>query len=149
MTSVASTNPIRLFADAQSAAVAGDPHELPEALGDCPPELTAKLRSYLAGYEAGALAAFTIAERPIEPPLPVVDADGLGELLGVSGATVRRFRSAGKLPQTLELEGEMRWARSVILDWIDAGCPDKAKWEQSRQLDNSPRRRRRPSRKDR
>lgn len=144
----ASTHPIRPFADAHARAAAGDPSELPEALADCPPELAGKLRAYLAGYEAGALAALTVAEKPIAPPSPVVDADALGELLGVSGATVRRLRSAGKLPPTIDLDGGMRWPRSVILDWIDAGCPDAKEWGQILQLDNEPRRRRRPTRKD-
>jgi predicted DNA-binding transcriptional regulator AlpA len=77
----------------------------------------------------------TKALKPIAPaaptPVPVlIGAESVGQLIELSGRTVRRYRSMGKLPAPLKVGGAVRWRRQEILDWIAAGCPDRRTWEQ-------------------
>ena len=58
-----------------------------------------------------------------------VDANRLAELLELSVRTIRRLDSAGKLPRPVRIGGAVRWSVSEITHWLDAGCPDRQRWE--------------------
>jgi prophage regulatory protein len=53
----------------------------------------------------------------------------LAGMLDVSLRQVWRLNSAGKLPKPVRLGGSVRWARQEVLDWFEAGCPDRKTWE--------------------
>ena len=54
----------------------------------------------------------------------LIDARELARLLSVSKPTVLRMRDDGKLPPSISLTSQcVRWRRSAVLTWIDAGCP--------------------------
>jgi predicted DNA-binding transcriptional regulator AlpA len=78
----------------------------------------------------------------------VYDTVGLGQALGLSDRTVRRLDAAGKIPRALRVGGSKRWRLDEIRDWLAAGCPDRARWEQMKKTylnDRIPTGRRRPS----
>jgi predicted DNA-binding transcriptional regulator AlpA len=67
-----------------------------------------------------------------------VYAGGDAELLGrkesavLCGTAVRtwdRLVSSGKTPRPIRLGGRPMWRRRVLLQWIEAGCPDRDRWE--------------------
>ena len=50
------------------------------------------------------------------------------ELLALSTRTFDRMRSAGLIPQPVELRGKTkRWSRVELDAWIAAGCPPPAR----------------------
>lgn len=58
----------------------------------------------------------------------LLNARDAARLCGVSPATWHRLTSAGKNPPSLKIGGSVRWRRSDISSWIDAGCPDRRTW---------------------
>ncbi len=50
------------------------------------------------------------------------------QLLGVGERTLTRWADEGRAPRGLKLtpgrRGAIRWRRSELLAWIQAGCPD-------------------------
>lgn len=48
----------------------------------------------------------------------LLDADGVGEKLQVTGRTVRELASRGELPRGLRIGGSVRWRESEIDAWI-------------------------------
>ena len=57
----------------------------------------------------------------------LLTAPQIAELLQLSTRTVWRLRSAGKLPNPVEIGGSVRWNRDEIQRWITAGCPDQSR----------------------
>lgn len=51
----------------------------------------------------------------------LLTARDLAERLGVDVRTVRRWRSAGRLPRAIELGGVVRWDPAVVREWIASG----------------------------
>jgi predicted DNA-binding transcriptional regulator AlpA len=78
---------------------------------------------------------------PPADPTPTSPGDGrllvsareLARLLSVSVATIRRLDAAGKLPRSVRLAGSVRWRLDDIRRFCEAGCPDRAEWERSRE----------------
>ena len=58
-----------------------------------------------------------------------IDAKRLGELLGLSVRTIRRLDCSGKLPRPVRIGGAVRWLVADIEAWVEAGCPDRERWE--------------------
>jgi len=55
----------------------------------------------------------------------LLDADQVAYQLGLSVRTVELRNQAGCIPGHVKIFGRHpRWKTSVILEWIDAGCPD-------------------------
>lgn len=52
----------------------------------------------------------------------LLPAKEVAALLGVSERTVHRLRSTREIPQPVQFGGSVRWRRSEIARWIDAGC---------------------------
>lgn len=64
-------------------------------------------------------------------PIPLaVDAKRLGQMLGLSRASVFAMHSAGKLPRPVRPTGRApRWIVSDIEAWLHADCPPRDVWE--------------------
>lgn len=58
-----------------------------------------------------------------------ISAKQLSQLLGVSIRQVWRLSATGKLPKNLRLRGSVKWSRAEIIQWFEAGCPDRQTWE--------------------
>ena len=60
---------------------------------------------------------------PLKPVL--LNVEQVAALLNLSVRSVWRLRSTKQLPRDAEvrLGGSVRWKRSSILDWVEAGCP--------------------------
>jgi predicted DNA-binding transcriptional regulator AlpA len=59
--------------------------------------------------------------------------------LTVSPRTIRRLDAAGKLPRAVRLGGSKLWRADEVRAWVAAGCPDRARWEQSQKQPWPPR----------
>lgn len=53
----------------------------------------------------------------------LLNVEEVARLLKISSRSVNRLRSAGHLPEPVELLGSIRWRRSDIEAWVAAGCP--------------------------
>ena len=62
---------------------------------------------------------------PLAPPAKLLDVRGVAELLNCSTRHVYRLSDAGKMPPPVRLGFLVRWAQTVIEDWIAAGCPSQ------------------------
>ncbi len=58
-----------------------------------------------------------------------IRARNLAEMLVVSVRQIWRLHSAGKLPKPIRLGGSVRWNRQEVMDWFEAGCPDRRTWD--------------------
>ena len=56
----------------------------------------------------------------------LIDHWHLCRLLGCPTRTVNRLVRERKIPPPIELDRVRRWRRSVIEQWIEAGCPECA-----------------------
>lgn len=59
----------------------------------------------------------------------VVEASEAARLCGVSRATWYAMRKGGKLPKPVRLGGRVLWRVDELREWVTAGCPTLAKWE--------------------
>jgi excisionase family DNA binding protein len=56
----------------------------------------------------------------------------VARMLGISLRTLWRLKSARKFPSPVRIGGSPRWRKSVLLRWIEAGCPtltDDGEWQ--------------------
>ena len=58
----------------------------------------------------------------------VLTVSDLAEQLRTSDRTIHRLNSCGKIPKPHRLGGQLRWNRSEILAWLQAGMPDRRAW---------------------
>lgn len=64
-------------------------------------------------------------------PLTLSCAD-LARELKASTKTIQRMNDAGALPQPVTVGARsLRWVRQTIVEWLAAGCPDRATFEAS------------------
>ncbi len=54
----------------------------------------------------------------------LITVDELGDVLGISVRSVWRLLSAHRIPEPIRLAGSVRWRRSEVQAWVDAGCPE-------------------------
>jgi prophage regulatory protein len=64
----------------------------------------------------------------LRPPLadgttPLIPAEELATMLGVSKRTIWRLLSGKQLPEPVRIGGSVRWRRDQIDRWIEQGCP--------------------------
>ncbi len=59
----------------------------------------------------------------------LVDSAGLAKMLHISPRHLARLDSGGKIPMARRLGRLKRWPTSEIQSWIDAGCPERGRWE--------------------
>ena len=67
----------------------------------------------------------------------VVDARDFAHILVLSVRTIRRLDCSGKLPRPVKIGGAVRWRRAEVEAWVEAGCPDRQRWEAMRGLKTS------------
>lgn len=58
-----------------------------------------------------------------------ISARELAEMLDVSLRQIWRLNASGKLPKPVRIGGSVRWNRQEVVDWFEAGCPDRRTWE--------------------
>ena len=84
----------------------------------------------LAGGGQSAAKPTVAANGP--PPSTMTDAE-IGHDLRVSPKTIRRMNDDCKLPQPVMVGARsLRWVRQTIVEWLAAGCPDRATFEANR-----------------
>lgn len=69
---------------------------------------------------------------PAETTRLLYDVDGLATALSVSAKTIRRMAAAGRLPRAVRVGvggRSLRWRRTEIVSWTEAGCPPLDEWE--------------------
>jgi predicted DNA-binding transcriptional regulator AlpA len=59
----------------------------------------------------------------------LVDAAGVGRLLGYSRSMVFQLHSRGRIPRPLRLSADPRWDTRELADWLSAGAPPREQWE--------------------
>lgn len=68
------------------------------------------------------------AHPPVPEPL-LVDAAGVGALLGISRNMVWKLHSTGRLgPLPVRLGRCVRWRLRELRTWVEAGCPARDQW---------------------
>ena len=58
----------------------------------------------------------------------LMTAQAAAELINVSKRTWYRLNSAGKVPAPVRISGIVRWNPVELAHWIEAGTPDRTKW---------------------
>jgi len=53
----------------------------------------------------------------------------LAKVLGISKVSVHRMNSSGQLPKPVRFGRCVAWQRTAIGAWLEAGCPDRTRWE--------------------
>ena len=66
------------------------------------------------------------------PPALVVDAAWIAAAFDVSLRTVRRWDVEAKMPRPVAIDRFIRWRRQEILEWCQAGMPNRHEWEATR-----------------
>ena len=62
------------------------------------------------------------SEPSSEPAL--LDVNAVSKLCSCSTRTIRRLADAGSMPRPVKLGALVRWRRTDIQDWLQAGCPN-------------------------
>jgi len=81
------------------------------------------------------------AGQPREPVTPslahvpqlALSAAEVAKLLGVSERHVWALHSSGRLPRPIRLGRAVRWNVAELQAWLDAGAPERFRWETLRQ----------------
>ncbi len=60
----------------------------------------------------------------VEPAAALLDVRAVAALLDCSCPHVRRLADAGRMPRPLRLGSLLRWRRTDLDAWIQAGCPN-------------------------
>ena len=76
------------------------------------------------------------AKQPVaaneQPPFTMTDVE-IAREVRLSAKTIRRMHDDGKLPQPVTVGvRSLRWVRQTIVEWLAAGCPDRATFEANR-----------------
>jgi predicted DNA-binding transcriptional regulator AlpA len=69
---------------------------------------------------------------PSEAYRLLLSAKDAASACGLSSQTWWRLHSSGKTPMPIKLGGSTRWKADELRAWVDAGCPDRATWEASK-----------------
>ena len=78
--------------------------------------------------EGSKNAAYAGEELPWEVNLMVTRAQA-AELLQISTRTIDELKREGRMPQPNRIGRAVRWNRSELVAWVDAGCPDCNEWK--------------------
>ncbi len=62
----------------------------------------------------------------------LLSAKQLGARLSLSKRQIFRLNSCGKIPAPVRIGGSVRWAESTIAAWLQAGAPDRRRWQMLR-----------------
>lgn len=53
----------------------------------------------------------------------------VGKILGLSKRQIFRLNAGGKIPAPVRIGASVRWAESTIVEWLQAGAPDRKTFE--------------------
>ena len=53
----------------------------------------------------------------------LLDVRGVAAMLGCSPRHVYRLADTGRMPRPIKLGALIRWRRTELADWLEAGCP--------------------------
>ena len=59
----------------------------------------------------------------------LVDAKSAANLLSISRAMLHRLNVTGRLPRPVHLGRRVLWRVSELEGWVNAGCPNRDRWE--------------------
>ena len=62
----------------------------------------------------------------------LLDRRQLAAFLGMSPSKIKEMTSTGELPRHLKIGKLVRWRRTEIEAWLDAGLPSRGEWERVR-----------------
>lgn len=65
---------------------------------------------------------------PVASPL-LLTARQAAALCGRSLRTWRSWDSVGAVPRPMRIGRSLMWRADELRRWVEAGCPDRAKWE--------------------
>lgn len=60
-------------------------------------------------------------------------ASDAAQLLGISKRHLHTLNVSGRLPRPIHLGRSVRWNASELRAWIDAGCPERSRWEEMKE----------------
>lgn len=64
----------------------------------------------------------------------LIDIKAVATMLGRSPRSIYRDDTAGRLPRPIKLGGSKKWRAAELLAWVEAGCPERRKWETTRKV---------------
>lgn len=62
----------------------------------------------------------------------LLPASEAARLLGISKRHLHTLNCSGRLPAPIRLGRSVRWNGDELRAWIDAGCPERSRWEAMR-----------------
>jgi excisionase family DNA binding protein len=71
-------------------------------------------------------ALSNVTTKSFESAPMMMTADELAETLCISLRQVWRLKAKGDLPKPVNIGRNVRWRRSDIIEWIEAGCPSSS-----------------------
>ena len=63
-----------------------------------------------------------------QPPL-LLSGSEAASLLGLSRSAFYRLNLKGLVPRAIRFGRLMKWSRTELTAWVDAGCPAREEWE--------------------
>lgn len=63
----------------------------------------------------------------------LLTAEESANLVGLSRSKFYELRSSGRVPAPIRLGGSVRWRKQELVEWVEAGCPSRIRWEEIRQ----------------
>ena len=58
----------------------------------------------------------------------LLTAAAVGEMLSLSKRQIFRLNSSGKIPAPIRIGASPRWRENEIVEWLQAGAPDRKTW---------------------
>jgi len=58
----------------------------------------------------------------------LLTATAVGQMLSLSKRQVFRLNSSGLIPSPVRIGGSVRWRENEIVEWLQAGAPDRKTW---------------------
>ena len=71
-------------------------------------------------------------ENVVAPTL-LLSANDAASRCGVSERTWRAWDAAGHIPEPVHVGRSVYWRPRELVDWVDAGCPDRHTWKVMRE----------------
>lgn len=81
-------------------------------------------------YEENCLQRNLYDNKQNEPLRELITIKQAAEICGMSDQMFYSLYKRGKTPDSIKFGRLRRWRKREILNWIDAGCPDREVWQQ-------------------
>ncbi len=78
--------------------------------------------------EDGPVNSSSQTSAGMQPEQLLLTAGQAATLLGVSERHFRALDASGRVPRPVRLGRSVRWRRTELVAWLDAGCPSRDKW---------------------